>query len=136
MTPRKPGLLLLAVVATATLAVALFSCAPDARFVARIAPGIDPEMARHLVRDDDAAFRRYCRTVGPIKIKGAMGCLESDYDRRSPERFARSWAVAHPYFERLAGALATEFDTPGYLRNYRYYAGRTAAQRRALWALD
>lgn len=128
MMLARPGPLVLAVaVATAAMSVRP-ACAPHAR-VLRIAPGIDPEMARQLVSDDDAAFSRYCRSVGTVEVKSAMIQLGWVADTLSEEEHARAVAVAAPYIERLASALATEFDCPDYLRDFRWRASLTASQR-------
>lgn len=117
MIPPRASILLVA--ALAALAIGLRpACAPEAERVMRIAPGIEPEMARHLVRDDEATFRSYCRSIGTFDVKVAMARLQAGMDLRSNESYARSWAAAAPYVRRLTEALASEFDCPDYLRAY------------------
>src|SRR5262249_11245373 len=112
--PMRLGPLLLAVALAAGAPGTPPPCAPGPRDVMRIAPRMDPEMARHLARDDETAFRRYCRNAGAVDIRGAITWLLAGLDSRSADRYARSWGRAAPYLERLGWAMDTEFDCPEY----------------------
>jgi len=109
----------------AAMVVVRPTCAPSTRDVLRLAPAMAPELARHLARDDDAAFRQYCHGVGPLDLRGAITWLVDGLDSRSADRYARSWRRAAPHIERLSWALAREFDCPEYLWSYCYRAALT-----------
>src|SRR5262249_14160380 len=107
--PMRLGPLLLAVALAAVALGTHPSCAPRRGAVMRMPHGLDPEMARPLARDDEAAFRRYCRNAGAVDIRGAITWLLAGLDSRSADRYARSWGRAAPYLERLGWAMDTEF---------------------------
>lgn len=95
-------------------------------------PGLDPEMGRHLVEDGDPEFRHFCIRAGTLEIKSAMARLEAGMDVGNDESYAASWAAAAPHLQRLASALATEFDCPEYLRDLRVRAAFPVGRRREI----
>src|SRR5262245_14518922 len=126
-------LLSLAAVA-ATAAWMRFGAASDpTRAVMRLAPDLDPAMARHVALDDDDAFRRHAREAGPALLKKAMFQIEAGIDTTSLAAYSQGWDAALPHLLRIAGEIDRGFHCPGYLRDYRFRAGLAPESR---WRLQ
>lgn len=102
---------------------------PASRELVRRVPALSPELVRHLVRDDDRAFRSYCRSVGTSVLRGAIVQLELALDIDSLPAFLASWEAISPYELRVAQGLADEFQCPDYLRDLRLRAGFSPEHR-------
>lgn len=121
---RWTMIVLVLAAAAATAAWMRLGCPPDRTGeVMRLAPNLDPVLARHLALDDEEGFRRYCRAAGVLVIKDALIRIDGAIYNTSVESFSPSWDRALPYLLRLAQGLAHEFECPGYLRDLQFRAG-------------
>jgi tetratricopeptide (TPR) repeat protein len=82
-------------------------------------PGLDLRFARHLLFDDDPTFRRYCRDVGMTELKAATYLLQTLMLSGDRTTNARNFRQLSPYQRRIAGAIASEYDSPEHLDDLR-----------------
>ena len=90
----RTGPALLALVILTALVAARPTCAPDVAQVQRIYPGIDPELARHLAGDDDAALERCVRKLGSIRCRETIWKMKASVDPGTEPDFVRTWSAA------------------------------------------
>jgi hypothetical protein len=119
-------------VATVAVAGALWLYAEarqhPTRALLRLVPELAPEVAQHLVHDDDDRFLRYARAAGTVELRKTLAVLERAVDVRSIEAYTRTWGGVVPHETRVANALVQEFDCPDYLRDVSFRAGLSAEQ--------
>jgi hypothetical protein len=109
------------------------------RSLLRMAPQLEPEVARHVLDDDTPAFRAFCRTIGIARTQSAMGWLYVAIRADSPTEHARLMRVLHPLVMRIADAMDVVYDRPEYARLYSFRASlgdQTYAHRRAISELE
>ncbi len=117
--PVLAVLLLLALL----LPVALPGDAPERdRELLRLVPSLDHVVARHLLHDDDSAFREFSREIGSVASKEAVGRLYASVQSDSPQAYRRSFQALYPYISRVADVLATEHERPEYARLFAFRA--------------
>src|SRR5258705_3459752 len=68
----------------------------------RSVPDLDRSAARHVVLDDDRAFRRYCRDVGLPGLSESYARINSRIWDAAPDSYPGLFRELSPYLERLA----------------------------------
>lgn len=100
-----------------------------------LAPGISPEMARHLVADNPEEFGRYCRDVGIKELIDARLALRRAIDFSTPEGYERSVRALMPHIGRLSEHLAADYGCVEFLRDDHFWMGLPADRASELGAL-
>lgn len=107
--------------ATLLLSISLTGDAQEIdRRLIRLAPTLDHGVPRHLLHDDDRAFREFCRAIGIAKTKDAIASLYAGVHYDTPDSYARDMRALYPHIRRLTSALDTEYDCPEYARIYAF----------------
>ena len=78
----------------------------------RLAPGLDPEFAFHIVNDDSTALRVFVSSVGFDRMNVACYQLASALPTSSLEEFAAGDSVLGPYLDRATWAHAAALADP------------------------
>jgi hypothetical protein len=75
----------------------------------RSAPLLEPVHARHLVLDDDRAFRRYSEGIGLIALRGCYGSINTTIWAAPPDSYLTVFRELSPYLERICAASHAVF---------------------------
>jgi len=131
---RRPTLATLATLAACLATATVFglpACRAPARVskVLHLAPGVNAEVARHLVLDSDEEFRAFAAASGTQDLRGTISSFERLEPTRPAADYERAYRTVRPYWARAANVLEQQFGLSAYRRDFVHRDSLTAVER-------
>lgn len=101
----------------------------------RLAPGLDPDIASHLARDDPKHFHRYAGELARGTLGLAYWSLRTAPPITSIEEFLRVETALAPYTQQIIDALSADSRIQTERRAHEAYRRRSAPERMAVVGL-
>lgn len=112
-------------------ALGLITCREQDRVsaVLRVAPGLSPELARHLVLDSDAEFQAFAAACYTLDLRAAVAAFGRLVPEAPAADYERAYRLVRPYWGRASTALEQCFGLPAYARDLAHVDSLTVQER-------
>ena len=95
-------------------------------------PNLSPELARHLIADDDSTFARYCREAGAVVLMHGRNSL-CRYRREGVDGdYARRDALVFPHWARIDRCLKEIYEIESSRSGFDIWVAMSVAERKNL----
>ncbi|HXS81874.1 MAG TPA: CHAT domain-containing protein [Methylomirabilota bacterium] len=112
-------------------AIGLITCREQDRVSAilRVAPALEPELARHLILDSDAEFQAFAAASYTLDLRAAVAAFAGLVPAAPTADYERAYRLVRPYWGRATTALEQCFGLRAYARDLAHIDSLTVEER-------